>query len=99
MGIFDSLGRFEDAYQNPDVVAITFALLIFLLVFMTLHKTRILGRGRAMKAVIAGGIAIYFLGYFRELSAWIATFNIVVYIVIGVFLLLLARPFIRKFFS
>jgi len=91
--------RFEDVYTNPDMVIIAFTILVFVLTFSALERFKMSHRTvfpKKVNVVVAFVISIFFIIYFKELSAWIATFNIILVIVVLVLIFFLFKPFIWR---
>jgi len=86
--------RFEDWYDNPDWVAFLFTLLVFIFAFSGLQKF-VFKDNKGVNLVIAVCISLMFLISFRDLTGWIATFNLITIITVVGVLVALAFPFYK----
>jgi len=95
MSIYDYFDtRFEDFYANPDVVIIALSLIVFAIVFSALSRGPF-KKNRTIAGVISLIVAFSFMLYFRDLTAWIATFNLLLILaIIGIFIII-AIPFFK----
>ena len=97
MGISDFLarfGEFGEMYYNERIVLLAFFLLVFILIFSILIRTR-LGENRGIAVVITVCISGIFVYSFRNLIYWIAGFNILLIIAVIAIIIILAIPFFR----
>ena len=86
--------NFEDFYSNPSVVLIAFFLIFFILIFTALSKT-IFRDSRKSSAIVALIISLISVYYFRDLSGWIGSFNLILTLVVILILLIIVIPFFK----
>ena len=87
-------GEFGEIYYNEGIVLLAFFLLVFILIFSILVRTR-LGENRGIAVVITICVSGIFVYYFRNLIYWIAGFNILLIIAMVAIIIALAIPFFR----
>ncbi len=85
----------EEMYYNPDVVLIALGLLVAVVVFGILTRTRMFGSNRGISAIIAICIALFGTIRFGELLLGLTIINALL-IIVGIgMIFIVARAFFR----
>lgn len=87
----------EGFYQEPLVVAIAFALLVFLVVFSVLTKIHMFRQNRAVAVLASATIALMIIVRFYEQVIGLFVFNGLYFIIAIVIIFFLFAAFFRFF--